>query len=117
MTAAQYRAMINGSGRHSKYRNKKTEVDGIQFDSKAEANRYRELMLLQQQGEIKGFGLQPSFVLMGGVRYRPDFIVCDANGHIWVEDVKGAETKEFIIKLKFWETCYPWIPLILIKGR
>ncbi len=118
MTAAQYRALINiGREKQSKYRNKKTTVDGINFDSEAEANRYCELKLLQQRGEIQGFGLQPSFVLTGGVRYRPDFIVSDANGRIWVEDVKGMETKDFKIKRKLWETCYPWIPLILIKRR
>lgn len=116
MTAAQYRSLISNSGQPSKYRNKKTEVDGIKFDSRLEANRYCELKLLQQQGEIQGFGLQPSFVLQGGIRYRPDFIVCDTAGHIWVEDVKGVETKDFKIKRRLWETCYPWIPLILIKG-
>lgn len=39
-----------------------------------------------------GFGIQPSFVLPGGIRYRADFIVCDKTGLIWVEDVKGVET-------------------------
>ena len=37
----------------SKYRAVKTEVDGITFDSKREAARYMELMLMQRAGEIK----------------------------------------------------------------
>lgn len=98
-----------------KYNNIKTTVDGITFASKAEARRYSELILLQRAGEIKGFGIQPSFVLTGGVRYIADFIVCDKNGNKWVEDVKGVETQAFKIKKKLWEACYPWLELRLIK--
>ena len=79
-----------GRGR-AKYNNTKTELDGHTFDSKAEAKRYGELKYMLAAGEIKGFSLQPSFLLPGGVRYRPDFLVCDAQGHMWVEDVKGME--------------------------
>ena len=100
-----------------KYRNIKTEVDGITFDSKAEADRYCELKMLQAAGKISGFDIQPSFVLDGGVRYRPDFIVCDRGGHIWVEDVKGVETQVFRIKRKLWETQYPWMELRVIGGK
>ena len=57
-----------------------------------------ELKMLKAAGEIKGFNIQPSFVLMNGIRYRPDFIICDKKRNIYVEDVKGFETKEFIIK-------------------
>jgi len=32
----------------SKYRSKKTVVDGQKFDSKKEANRYQELLLLNR---------------------------------------------------------------------
>ena len=99
-----------------KYRNIKTEVDGITFDSKAEADRYCELKMLQAAGKIDGFGIQPSFVLADGVRYRPDFIVCDRNGRVWVEDVKGVETQAFRIKRKLWEQCYPWMELRVIKS-
>ena len=34
----------------NKYRNRKTVVDGITFDSKREAERYMELKLLEQAG-------------------------------------------------------------------
>ena len=37
-----------------KYGNKKTEVDGITFDSKAEARRYLALKTLQAGGYISG---------------------------------------------------------------
>ena len=37
----------------SKYNSKKTVVDGQTFDSKKEANRYQELVLLEKAGVIK----------------------------------------------------------------
>jgi dsDNA-binding SOS-regulon protein len=99
----------------SKYRNIRTEIDGITFDSKAEAKRYEELKMLQQAGEIIGFNRQPSFVLDNqGTRYRPDFIVADGKG-VWVEDVKGIETPVFKLKRKMWIEKYPWLPLVIIK--
>ena len=70
-------------GLKNKYNAIKTTVDGITFDSKAEAQRYNELKLLKQGGAIQWFNRQPSFML------RPCFIVCGDDGTIWVEDVKG----------------------------
>ena len=67
----------------SKYRNKKTQVDGIWFDSKKEAERYLELKALEQKGEIRKlklqpvYELQPSFEHKGkkyrAITYRADF--------------------------------------------
>ena len=111
MTLQEYHALT----KRSKYGNIKTEVDGITFDSKAEARRYGELKLLEMAEEILGFGRQPSFVLPGNIRYRPDFIVCDKDGNIWVEDVKGVATKEFRIKQKLWEHAFPWLELRVVK--
>ena len=101
--------------RINKYRNVKTEIDGHVFDSKAECKRYNELKMLQNAGEIKGFALQPSFLLDKGIRYRPDFMVCGADGVLWVEDVKGMETKEFKIKRQLWDNKFPWLELRIIK--
>ena len=100
-----------------KYRNVKTEVDGITFDSRAEADRYCELKMLLAAGKIDGFGIQPSFVLDVGVRYRADFIVCGNDGVVWVEDVKGVETQTFRLKRRLWERRYPWMELRVIGGK
>ena len=53
----------------SKYGAVKTVVDGIAFDSKAEARRYRELWALWRAGEISGdLELQPEYeVRINGV--------------------------------------------------
>lgn len=109
-TLAEYLLMESGS----KYHNVKTVVDGITFDSKAESRRWDELKLLQKAGLIQGFARQPSFLLPGGIRYRPDFIVCDARGTIYVEDVKGVITQAFALKRKLWAATYPWMELRII---
>jgi len=46
----------------SKYRNRKTVVDGITFDSKREAARWQELKLLERAGEITELERQVEYV-------------------------------------------------------
>ena len=48
----------------NKYRNRRVTVDGISFDSVREAQRYRELKLLERSGKISGLELQKKFVLI-----------------------------------------------------
>src|SRR6185295_14364812 len=47
----------------SKYKNVKTEVDGIKFDSKKEAKRWQELKLLEAAGEITDLKRQVKYPL------------------------------------------------------
>lgn len=90
----------------NKYGARKVVVDGIAFDSKAEARRYTELCLLAAAGEIDELRLQVPFELVPkcgknrAVTYKADFVYRDKNGAQVVEDVKGAKTKEYIIKRK-----------------
>lgn len=96
--------------RRSKYGNKKTEVDGITFDSKAEARRYVDLKLLEKAGQIGDLRLQPVYQLRGprgGVvcKYIADFEYkeLDKTGYakrLVVEDVKGTRTRLFSLKAK-----------------
>ena len=95
----------------NKYNAKKVSVDGIEFDSKKEARRYQELLLLQKAGEIYMLERQKVYELLpaqrepdtvgkrGGVikgklleravEYVADFVYTDRNGKTVVEDVKG----------------------------
>lgn len=87
----------------SKYRNKKTEVDGIVFDSAKEATRYKELLLLLKAGEIGRLELQVPFELNEGgthsYKYVADFVYLDARtGQKIVEDTKGHRTQEYLKK-------------------
>lgn len=94
----------------SKYKAKKTTVDGIRFDSQKEAARYCELKRLEQIGEIERLELQPKFELLPpfvydgvkirGIVYRADFSYY-RGGVKCIEDVKGFRTKEYLIKKKF----------------
>lgn len=52
----------------SKYNSKKTVVDGQTFDSKKEANRYKELRLLEKAGVIKDLRTQVKFKLIPAQR-------------------------------------------------
>ena len=100
-----------------KYGNRKTEVDGITFDSVKEAKRWSELKLLEKAGEISYLRRQVSFELIppqcenGKVveracNYVADFVYMDKsnpngehNGMV-VEDTKGFRTPDYIIKRK-----------------
>lgn len=113
--------------RKSKYHAKKTMCYGIMFDSKKEAKRYRELLLMERAGVISNLELQKVYELIPSqyetsaevytkgknkgqpkrgelleraVTYKADFVYIDADGYTVVEDTKGMRTKEHIIKRK-----------------
>lgn len=91
-----------------KYRNIKTVLDGITFDSLKESRRYKELKLLEKSGRISGLELQPSFRLHVNncliCTYKADFrYVTDTphvRGLVVVEDVKGMQTPVYRLKKK-----------------
>ncbi|MBQ9269692.1 MAG: DUF1064 domain-containing protein [Oscillospiraceae bacterium] len=102
----------------SKYKNQKTEVDGIPFDSKKEARRFLELRGMERCGAIYDLRLQVNFTLIEGYTkptgervkpetYKADFTYYrpDENGDFTiyiVEDVKskGTRTEKYKIKRK-----------------
>lgn len=87
----------------NKYGNRRTEVDGITFASKREADRYGELKLLEKAGEIRELELQPRFALMVNANkigtYIGDFAYCEY-GKLVIEDAKGVRTQVYEIKKK-----------------
>lgn len=104
----------------TKYHAKKTTIGNITFDSKVEATRYQQLMLLEKAGEIQALHLQPEFQITKGwvdcetgekTRsrfYVGDFMYIDKNAErIIVEDVKGMETPEFRLKWDLVKSQYP----------
>jgi hypothetical protein len=114
--SANFNQIMRGS---LKYRNKPTVIDGIRFDSKAEAKRYQELELLQRSRGIHDLKRQVTFALYGKngspiCKYRGDFMYSE-NDKVVVEDVKGMETPTFRLKQKLFNDNYPDIELRLIK--
>lgn len=96
---------------YNKYKNTRIKVGDITFHSKAEADRYLELCLLQHAKEIQGLELQPRFKLIVNdvliCTYVADFIYYDNKHHYTVvEDVKGYLTKEYKIKAKLFQAIY-----------
>ena len=96
----------------SKYGNRKTEIDGIWFDSAKEASYYLDLKFLLQIGRIKNLQRQVKYQLLpsqkGEIRNeRPVYYIADfvyeEDGKTVVDDVKSDITRKepaYIIKRK-----------------
>lgn len=96
--------------RGNKYGAKKTEVDGITFDSKREATRWQQLRLLERAGAIAGLVRQVRFELIVNDvkigRYTADFEYVE-NGQRVVEDAKGAaRSRDYILRKKLMLAIY-----------
>lgn len=97
--------------------------DGMMFDSRKEARRYHDLLLLQRTGKIRDLQRQVPFLLLpdqrepdtvgprGGVYkgkvierkviYIADFCYYDnKSGDYVVEDAKGFRTEKYLLKRK-----------------
>ena len=96
---------------HSTPTEKKTAEGKImRFDSKKEAARFDELMLMLQAGAISDLRLQPQFTLqeayttpqgerIRAVRYNADFSYW-REGEYVIEDVKSPATKTKVYAIK-----------------
>ena len=103
----------------SKYGNRKTTVDGIVFDSQAEARRHCELRLLERAGRISGLRRQVPYVFLvhttgtspecgedkRQMRYVADFVYVEGGREV-VEDVKGYRTAEYKRKRRLMQKIY-----------
>lgn len=94
----------------SKYHSTPTEVNGIRFDSKREANRWAELRILERAGKIQKLKRQVRYLLIPSqyrdgkcvereASYIADFVYIK-DGHLVVEDCKGFRTPEYRLKRK-----------------
>ncbi len=94
----------------NKYRNKKTVIDGITFDSRKESLRWLQLKALESVGTIKDLKRQVryQFEVDGKLirhvksnrplQYVADFTYFNLLDVLVVEDVKGVLTPEYKIK-------------------
>lgn len=94
----------------NKYNAERTQIGKIKFASKREANRYGELLLLQDSGEISGLTTQPVYLLTNEnitvkypngrvARYTADFEYVEG-GETITEDVKSKATMTEAAKLR-----------------
>ena len=97
----------------SKYRSRKTTVDGVTYDSAKEARRGAELRLMERAGIISNLCAQVEYTLIPTqkingkvverpVKYIADFVYTDENGRTVVEDTKSPATRtpQYVIKRK-----------------
>lgn len=108
--AADYRALA-AKEKPRKYRNVPVEVDGIRFDSKAEAARYNVLLNRQAAGILGAIVVHPRFELKVGEThicfYIGDFQYYDHRARrSIVEDVKGVRTPAYKIKKRLMKAIY-----------
>lgn len=98
----------------NKYRAKKVTVDGIKFDSKREAARYGELLLLEKAGKIRELKVHPTYKLENAngaikfksgrvAKYTPDFSYFEPGRGVVVEDVKGVMTQAANLRIAVFE--------------
>lgn len=92
-------------GKTNKYHNCKIIVQGIQFDSRKEANRYEQLLLMERASLIRHIEIHPRYDLVVNDQYigfyRADFCYEETeNNTIVVEDVKSPATKTAVYRLK-----------------
>ena len=129
-TLAEYRKMLKKQS--NKLSNERTEIDGYSFDSKAEARRYQELLLLEAAGQIEDLTLQPVYELQPAFRdaqgrkhraitYIADFRYIEVidpqsiQGRTVVEDTKGMRTDVFKLKEKLFRFRYPDIDFRVVE--
>lgn len=113
----------------SKYKAKRVTIDGITFHSKAESERYLQLKLLQQAGEIDQLELQPEFsITLNGhtickvlldFAYKPvaeTKLKTSLSGYVY-EDVKGMDTSTSRLKRKLLEAQYNIPVNVMVKQK
>lgn len=101
-----------GGGKYHSVPTGRTAQNGaeIRFDSKKEARRFDELMLMLKAGKISDLKLQPQFTLqeayttpegnrVRAIRYQADFSYWRDGAEV-VEDVKSKATKTRVYGIK-----------------
>lgn len=101
----------HGRQKPTKYKSRKAWLDGILFDSKAEANRYAKLAVMQKAGFITDLKTHPLFkITVNGhniCSVELDFsYINTATGKLIYEDVKGKQTALSAIKKKLVEAVH-----------
>jgi Protein of unknown function (DUF1064). len=109
ITAAQLRDMQSKPAAQ-KYSAQRQTVDGITFDSKKEARRYKDLRMLELAGDIRDLQRQVVVELMGRdgplltrtgrkMKITVDFSYVDVRTGLTVyEDAKGMPTRDYEVR-------------------
>lgn len=91
--------------KQSKWKNVRCEADGKKFDSKHEKDRYMQLKMLQNAGEISNLRVKPRYeLIVNKVKicergFYPDFSY-EQDGKTVIEDTKSKATVTDVYKMK-----------------
>ena len=109
LTAEKMQAKMKAPKKPSKYKNKRIEVDGVMFDSMAEARRWKQLLLLERAGKITRLERQVKFPIVLNDQHMftwiADFVYYEGLVKV-TEDVKGYKTPVYKMKKKLVECLY-----------
>jgi hypothetical protein len=104
----------------NKFSAQKTEIDGLTFDSRSEANRYAQLKLMERGKAIRDLQVHPAFPLrVNGTligTYKPDFVYTEGKRTI-VEDVKGIVTEAASLRMRVFMACFPTHELRIVDRK
>jgi hypothetical protein len=97
--------------RRNKHNARSTRIDGIYFPSQLEANRYKELKLLEKAGEIEQLVVHPRYPIVIKDQHICfvvlDFAYWDFKKREQIHlDTKGWQTSESKLRHKLWEAFY-----------
>jgi hypothetical protein len=123
MTIEQYRQLA--AKPKNKFGAKRTTLGSKTFDSKAEARRYSELLLLERAGTITALECQPVYpLILNGVpikdyrgvvrKFKGDFRYVK-DGLTIIEDVKGKDNPMSRFKRDVFHACYPHLRVEIVK--
>lgn len=123
MTAEEFRKRFAGKAKRNKYNARRTEYEGVWYDSRKEAFHAAKLDLMVRAGEVESWeGQHPIPLESNGQdvgKYYIDFRVTMADGSIEYHEVKGKETPLWKLKWKmahaYMEKYEPDSKLVLIK--
>jgi hypothetical protein len=125
MTLEQYKNFRSGRRKRNKYGARKTMYKNVRYDSKMEAAYAAELDKQLKSGTIDKVERQPHYdILSSGetewvmkykkVVYTPDFLVTYQDGRQEAIEVKGKETRDYLVRKKLFYASYPQIPLRVV---
>lgn len=106
----------------TKYNVSKIAVEGIVYDSKAEAKRHHELSLLERAGKIEALHYHGLLFRLGRsdkgrtISYTPDFTYLE-DGRLIAEEVKGVRVRDWPVRAALFKERFPEWGLRVIDTR
>lgn len=116
MVKSKYADILAAHRSKSKYRNVRTEYNGVWYDSKAEALWARDLDYRMRDGEVLEWHRQTKVQVGPQITTVVDFSVRDRNGWHYEEVKGGIETPKFKMVRRWWPK-YGSAPLWICKRQ